>query len=60
MNYRERSWPITLLRDGPADAGVSTARAIADSAGRTIRSILAMKSGIEPDEITDFLRSEGP
>ncbi|GGC71135.1 hypothetical protein [Haloferax sulfurifontis] len=47
-------------RDGPQARVSAPSVAVADGAGRTIRSILAAEFGIEPEEVTGFLRSGDP
>lgn len=57
---------VTTLSENAAEgdgsqAGVSAPSvAVADGAGRTIRSILATEYNIEPEQVTDFLRSGDP
>jgi hypothetical protein len=47
-------------RDGPQARISAPSVAVADGAGRTIRSILAAAFGVEPEQVTDFLRSGDP
>lgn len=47
-------------RDGPQTQVSAPSVAIADGAGRTIRSILATEFSLEPEQVTDFLRSGDP
>jgi len=47
-------------RDGPQARPSTPSVAVADGAGRTIRSILASEFGVEPERVTDFLRSGDP
>ncbi|NHN64267.1 hypothetical protein G9463_13305 [Haloarcula sp. JP-Z28] len=47
-------------RDGPQSRASAPSVAVADGAGRTIRSILAAEFGIEPEQVIDFLRSGDP
>lgn len=57
---------LTALSRGAAERDGSQARAsapsvaVADGAGRTIRSILASKFGIEPEQVANYLRSDDP
>ena len=44
-------------RDGPQARVSAPSVAVADGAGRTIRSILAAELGIEPEQVIEFLRS---
>ena len=44
-------------RDGPQNRTSAPSVAVADGAGRTIRSILAAEFGIEPEQVIDYLRS---
>jgi hypothetical protein len=47
-------------RSGPQTHTSAPSVAVADGAGRTIRSILAAEFGIEPEQVTEFLRSGDP
>jgi predicted ArsR family transcriptional regulator len=47
-------------RDSPQARASAPSVAVADGAGRTIRSILASEFGIEPEQVVDFLRSGNP
>ncbi|RQH01342.1 hypothetical protein [Natrarchaeobius oligotrophus] len=47
-------------RDEPQTRASGPSVAIADGAGRTVRSILASEFGIEPERVADFLRSGDP
>lgn len=47
-------------RDGPQARASAPSVAVADGAGRTIRSILATEFGIEPEQVIDHLRSGDP
>ncbi|THE64890.1 hypothetical protein D8Y22_10535 [Salinadaptatus halalkaliphilus] len=47
-------------RDGPQTRASEPSVAVADGAGRTIRSILAAEFGIEPEQVIEYLRSGDP
>ncbi|MFC7073100.1 hypothetical protein ACFQJ7_12445 [Halovenus rubra] len=47
-------------RDGPPARTSEPSVAVADGAGRTIRSILAAEFGIKPEQVVDFLQSGDP
>ncbi len=47
-------------RDGPQASASEPSVAVADGAGRTVRSILAAEFGIEPEQVVEFLRSGDP
>ncbi|QGA81947.1 hypothetical protein [Halomicrobium sp. LC1Hm] len=47
-------------QDGPQAHSSAPSIAVADSAGRSVRSILASEFGIEPEQVTDYLRSGDP
>lgn len=47
-------------RDGPQTRTAAPSVAVADGAGRTIRSILAAEFDIEPEQVTGYLRSGDP
>ncbi len=57
---------VTALSEDAAERGGPQARvsspsvAVADGAGRTIRSILAAEFGIEPEQVIDYLQSGDP
>lgn len=47
-------------QDGPQTPTTAPSVAIADGAGRTIRSILSSEFDIDPEQVTDFLQSGDP
>lgn len=47
-------------QDGPQTPPTAPSVAVADGAGRTIRSILATEFGIEPEQVTGHLQSGDP
>lgn len=47
-------------RNGPEKRTTAPSVAVADGAGRTVRSILASAFDIEPEQVTEFLRSGDP
>jgi hypothetical protein len=47
-------------RDGAQVQTPAPSVAVADGSGRTVRSILATEFGVEPEEVTDFLRTGDP
>jgi len=47
-------------RDSPLSQASAPSVAVADGAGRSVRSIVATEFGIEPEQVTDYLRSGDP